>query len=163
MLQELGYCSGIENYSRPLGNRAEGEPPPVLLNYFPPGFLTFIDESHVTIPQIGAMYEGDRSRKLNLVNYGFRLPSALDNRPLTYSEFDKTCGQRIYVTATPGKREIEESAQVVEQIIRPTGLLDPVIEIQPTKGQMEHLYGQIKKTVAQKEESSHYNTHQTDE
>jgi len=151
MLQELGFCSGIENYSRPLGNREEGEPPPVLLNYFPPDFLTFIDESHVTIPQIGAMYEGDRSRKLNLVNYGFRLPSALDNRPLTYNEFDKTCGQRIYVTATPGTREISESAQVVEQIIRPTGLLDPEIEVRPTKGQMEHLYGQIKKTVAQKE------------
>lgn len=151
MLQELGYCSGIENYSRPLGERAEGEAPPVLLNYFPPGFFTFIDESHVTIPQIGAMFEGDRSRKLNLVNYGFRLPSALDNRPLTYKEFDATCGQRIYVTATPGKREIEESAQVVEQIIRPTGLLDPLIEVRPTKGQMEHLYGEIRKTVKAKE------------
>ncbi len=151
MLQELGYCSGIENYSRPLGERSEGEAPPVLLNYFPPGFFTFIDESHVTIPQIGAMYEGDRSRKLNLVNYGFRLPSALDNRPLTYKEFDAACGQRIYVTATPGKREIEESAQVVEQIIRPTGLLDPLIEVRPTKGQMEHLYGEIRKTVQAKE------------
>ncbi len=151
MLQELGYCSGIENYSRPLGERAEGEAPPVLLNYFPPGFFTFIDESHVSIPQIGAMYEGDRSRKLNLVNYGFRLPSALDNRPLTYSEFDSTCGQRIYVSATPGKKELEESSQVVEQVIRPTGLLDPLIEIQPTKGQMEHLYGEIRKTVARKE------------
>ena len=133
MLQELGYCSGIENYSRPLGNREEGEAPPVLLNYFPPDFLTFIDESHVTLPQIGAMYEGDRSRKLNLVNYGFRLPSALDNRPLKYDEFDRTCGQRIYVTATPGTKEINESAQVVEQIIRPTGLIDPEIEVRPTE------------------------------
>ncbi|MBN2860007.1 MAG: excinuclease ABC subunit B [Sphaerochaetaceae bacterium] len=148
MLGELGYCSGIENYSRPLGKRKEGEAPPVLLNYFPPGFLTFIDESHVTLPQIGAMYEGDRSRKLNLVNFGFRLPSALDNRPLKYAEFDRICGQRVYVTATPGKTELGESAQVVEQIIRPTGLLDPVIELHETRGQMEHLYGEIRATVA---------------
>ncbi|MDD2297840.1 MAG: excinuclease ABC subunit UvrB, partial [Sphaerochaetaceae bacterium] len=151
MLQELGYCSGIENYSRPLGNREEGEAPPVLLNYFPKGFLTFIDESHVTLPQIGAMYEGDRSRKLNLVNYGFRLPSALDNRPLKYDEFDKTCGQRIYVSATPSERELSESSQVVEQLIRPTGLLDPTIEIRPTEGQMEDLYGEIQKTITKKE------------
>ncbi|MCK9287425.1 MAG: excinuclease ABC subunit UvrB [Sphaerochaetaceae bacterium] len=151
MLQELGYCSGIENYSRPLGNRMPGEAPPVLLNYFPEGFLTFIDESHVTLPQIGAMYEGDRSRKLNLVNYGFRLPSALDNRPLKYDEFDKTCGQRIYVSATPGKREITESAQVVEQVIRPTGLLDPIVEVRPTVGQMEDLYGEIRTTIAKHE------------
>jgi excinuclease ABC subunit B len=151
MLQELGYCSGIENYSRPLGNREVGEAPPVLLDYFPKGFLTFIDESHVTLPQIGAMYEGDRSRKLNLVNYGFRLPSALDNRPLKYEEFDKTCGQRIYVSATPTKREIAESSQIVEQIIRPTGLLDPMVEVRPTEGQMEDLYGEIRKTVAKKE------------
>jgi len=151
MLQELGYCSGIENYSRPLGNRKEGETPPVLLNYFPKGFLTFIDESHVTIPQVGGMYEGDRSRKLNLVNYGFRLPSALDNRPLKYDEFDKTVGQRIYVSATPASRELEESAQVVEQIIRPTGLLDPLVEVRPTEGQIEDLYTEIKKNVAQKE------------
>lgn len=147
MLQELGYCSGIENYSRPLGNREEGEAPPVLLNYFPKGFLTFIDESHVTLPQIGAMYEGDRSRKLNLVNYGFRLPSALDNRPLKYEEFDRTCGQRIYVSATPGNRELEESDQVVEQIIRPTGLLDPMVAVRPTEGQMEDLYGEIRTTI----------------
>lgn len=151
MLQELGYCSGIENYSRPLGDRKPGEAPPVLLNYFPPGFLTFIDESHVTLPQIGAMYEGDHSRKLNLVNYGFRLPSALDNRPLTYHEFDTTCGQRIYVSATPGAREVNESSQVVEQIIRPTGLLDPQVEVRPTEGQMENLYGEIRTTIARKE------------
>ncbi|MGI6433527.1 MAG: excinuclease ABC subunit UvrB [Sphaerochaetaceae bacterium] len=147
MLQELGYCSGIENYSRPLGNRKEGETPPVLLSYFPPGFLTFIDESHVTIPQVGAMYEGDHNRKVTLVNYGFRLPSALDNRPLTYEEFDRTCEQRIYVSATPGPREREESAQIVEQVIRPTGLLDPKVEVRPTEGQMEDLFGEIQKTV----------------
>ncbi len=151
MLSELGYCSGIENYSRPLGDRKEGEAPPVLLNYFPPGFLTFIDESHVTLSQIGAMFEGDRSRKLNLVNYGFRLPSALDNRPLKYAEFDQICGQRVYVTATPGKVELAESSQIVEQIIRPTGLLDPLIELHGTKGQMEHLYGEIRSTVAKGE------------
>jgi len=151
MLQEVGHCSGIENYSRPLGNRKEGEAPPVLLNYFPDGFLTFIDESHVTLSQIGAMYEGDRSRKLNLVNYGFRLPSALDNRPLKFDEFDRTCGQRIYVSATPGKKETEESAQIVEQVIRPTGLLDPKVEVRPTEGQMEDLYGEIRKTIAKKQ------------
>lgn len=151
MLQELGYCSGIENYSRPLGNRKEGETPPVLLNYFPKGFLTFIDESHVTIPQVGGMYEGDRSRKLNLVNYGFRLPSALDNRPLKYDEFDKIVGQRVYVSATPASREIDESSQIVEQIIRPTGLLDPLVEVRPTKGQIEDLYSEIKKNTAKKE------------
>ncbi|HHU89134.1 MAG TPA: excinuclease ABC subunit B, partial [Spirochaetales bacterium] len=109
------------------------------------------DESHVTIPQIGAMYEGDRSRKLNLVNYGFRLPSALDNRPLKYGEFDETCGQRIYVSATPSKRELSESSQVVEQLIRPTGLVDPTIEVRPTEGQIEDLYGEINKTIAKKE------------
>ncbi|MBQ0070417.1 MAG: DEAD/DEAH box helicase family protein, partial [Spirochaetales bacterium] len=114
MLQEIGYCSGIENYSRPLTGRAPGERPAVLLDYFPDDFVTFIDESHVTLPQIGAMYEGDRSRKTNLVNYGFRLPSALDNRPLKYEEFDAKVGQRIYVSATPGEREKTESIQIVE-------------------------------------------------
>lgn len=151
MLQEVGYCSGIENYSRPLSGRAPGERPAVLLDYFPDDFVTFIDESHVTIPQIGAMYEGDRSRKMNLVNYGFRLPSALDNRPLKYDEFDQKVGQRIYVSATPGPREKEESIQIVEQLIRPTGLLDPIIEVRATEGQMEDLYGEIRKTVAKKE------------
>lgn len=151
MLQEVGYCSGIENYSRPLSGRAPGERPAVLLDYFPDDFVTFIDESHVTLPQIGAMYEGDRSRKLNLVNYGFRLPSALDNRPLKYEEFDRKVGQRIYVSATPGERERRESSQIVEQLIRPTGLLDPKIEVRSTEGQMEDLYGEIRKTVAKDE------------
>ncbi len=151
MLKEIGHCSGIENYSRPLSGRSPGERPAVLLDYFPDDFITFIDESHVTLPQIGAMYEGDRSRKLNLVNYGFRLPSALDNRPLKYEEFDKKVGQRIYVSATPGKTEKEECAQIVEQIIRPTGLLDPIIEVRSTEGQMEDIYGEIKKTIAKGE------------
>ncbi|MGN1178147.1 MAG: excinuclease ABC subunit UvrB, partial [Candidatus Ornithospirochaeta sp.] len=147
MLQEVGYCSGIENYSRPLTGRKPGERPAVLLDYFPDDFVTFIDESHVTLPQIGAMYEGDRSRKMNLFNYGFRLPSALDNRPLKYEEFDSKVGQRIYVSATPGPREKEESIQIVEQLIRPTGLLDPEITVKPTEGQMEDLYGEIRKTI----------------
>ncbi len=151
MLKEVGHCSGIENYSRPLTGRAPGERPAVLLDYFPDDFLCFIDESHVTLPQIGAMYEGDRSRKSNLVNYGFRLPSALDNRPLKYDEFDAKVGQRIYVSATPGKIEKKESRQIVEQLIRPTGLLDPAIEVRATEGQMEDLYGEIQKTIAKGE------------
>ena len=151
MLSEVGYCSGIENYSRPLSGRAPGERPQVLLDYFPSDFVTFIDESHVTLPQIGAMYEGDRSRKENLVEYGFRLPSALDNRPLKYSEFDEKVGPRIYVSATPGEREKSESSQIVEQLIRPTGLLDPSIEVRSTEGQMEDLYGEIRKTIGQGE------------
>ena len=151
MLQEVGYCSGIENYSRILSGRAPGERPAVLLDYFPDDFVTFIDESHVTLPQIGAMYEGDRSRKTNLVNYGFRLPSALDNRPLKYEEFDHKVGQRIYVSATPGEREKKESSQIVEQLIRPTGLLDPKIEVRATEGQMENLYGEIRKTIEKNE------------
>ena len=151
MLQEVGYCSGIENYSRILSGRAPGERPAVLLDYFPDDFVTFIDESHVTLPQIGAMYEGDRSRKTNLVNYGFRLPSALDNRPLKYEEFDHKVGQRIYVSATPGEREKKESSQIVEQLIRPTGLLDPKIEVRATEGQMEDLYGEIRKTIEKNE------------
>lgn len=151
MLDEVGFCPGIENYSRPLSGRAPGERPAVLLDYFPDDFVTFIDESHVTLPQIGAMYEGDRSRKLNLVNYGFRLPSALDNRPLKYDEFDQKVGQRIYVSATPGEREKRESSQIVEQVIRPTGLLDPEIEVRPTEGQMEDLYGEIRRTIEKDE------------
>lgn len=143
MLRELGYCTGIENYSRLLGKRAPGERPAVLLDYFPDDFITFIDESHVTLPQIGAMYNGDHSRKLSLVKYGFRLPSALDNRPLTGEEFNEVDGQRIFVSATPGKLEKQYSQGLVEQIIRPTGLLDPEIEVLPTEGQMEDLYGKI--------------------
>ncbi|MCF0262835.1 MAG: UvrB/UvrC motif-containing protein, partial [Sphaerochaetaceae bacterium] len=151
MLQEIGYCPGIENYSRPLSNRAPGERPAVLLDYFQPDFVTFIDESHVTLPQIGAMYEGDHSRKLNLVQYGFRLPSALDNRPLKYDEFDKVAGQRIFVSATPGKIEKSLSSRIVQQIIRPTGLLDPEIDVRPTEGQIENLYGEIKKCTDKKQ------------
>ncbi len=151
MLAEVGYCGGIENYSRHLSGRAPGERPAVLLDYFPKRFLTFIDESHVTLPQVGAMYLGDRSRKSNLVEFGFRLPSALDNRPLTYEEFDAMVPQRIYVSATPGDREINESSRVVEQVIRPTGLLDPSISLRPTTGQMEDLYGEIRTRIEQNE------------
>ena len=151
MLQEIGYCPGIENYSRPLSNRAPGERPAVLLDYFQPDFVTFIDESHVTLPQIGAMYEGDHSRKMNLVQYGFRLPSALDNRPLKFDEFDQVAGQRIFVSATPGKLEKSLSSQMVSQVIRPTGLLDPEITVRPTEGQIEDLYGEIRKCVKEKQ------------
>ena len=147
MLKEIGYCQGIENYSRPLTGRKEGERPAVLLDYFPSDFVTFIDESHVTLPQVGAMYEGDRSRKLNLVNYGFRLPSALDNRPLKYQEFSDIVGQRIYVSATPGRNELAETDNIVEQVIRPTGLLDPIIDVRKSEGQMEDLYKEIQKTI----------------
>ena len=151
MLEEIGYCSGIENYSRPLSDRKAGERPAVLLDYFPPDFITFIDESHVTLPQVGAMYEGDRSRKLNLVNFGFRLPSALDNRPLKASEFEQVVKQRVYVSATPNQKEVDESTRVVEQIIRPTGLLDPEIDVRPTEGQMENLYGEIRAVIKKKQ------------
>ncbi len=151
MLMEMGYCSGIENYSRHLSGREEGERPAVLLDYFPDQFLTFIDEAHVTVPQIGGMYEGDRSRKRNLVDFGFRLPSALDNRPLFYQEFDDMLYKRIFVTATPRKDELAISTKVVEQIIRPTGLLDPEIDVRPTRGQIEDLYGEIRKRTALKE------------
>ncbi|MBK5200997.1 MAG: excinuclease ABC subunit B [Spirochaetaceae bacterium] len=147
MLKEIGYCQGIENYSRPLTGRKEGERPTVLLDYFPSDFLTFIDESHVTLPQVGAMFEGDRSRKLNLVNYGFRLPSALDNRPLKFQEFSDIIGQRIYVSATPGRSELAETDNIVEQVIRPTGLLDPLIEVRKSDGQMEDLYKEIQSTI----------------
>ncbi len=140
MMVELGYCSGIENYSRYLSGRAEGEPPPTLLDYFPADGLMFIDESHVTISQIGAMFRGDRSRKENLVNYGFRLPSALDNRPLKFEEFESIAPQRIYISATPAAYELEKSAgDVVEQVVRPTGLIDPPIEIRPVASQVDDL------------------------
>ncbi|KKO49198.1 excinuclease ABC subunit B [Arsukibacterium sp. MJ3] len=140
MMVELGYCSGIENYSRYLSGRGNGEPPPTLLDYFPADGLMFIDESHVTVSQIGAMYKGDRSRKENLVNYGFRLPSALDNRPLKFDEFEAIAPQRVYVSATPAKYELEKSGgEVIEQVVRPTGLLDPVIEIRPVGSQVDDL------------------------
>ncbi|MCX7788407.1 MAG: excinuclease ABC subunit UvrB [Spirochaetes bacterium] len=147
MLQEMGYCPGIENYSRHLSGRSEGERPAVLLDYFPEEFLCFIDESHVTVPQIRGMYNGDRARKLSLVEYGFRLPSALDNRPLYYGEFEALLDRTIFVSATPGSEELEKSEQVVEQIIRPTGLVDPVVVVRPTEGQIEDLYSEIRKRI----------------
>ena len=153
MMKEMGYCSGIENYSAPISNRKKGEPPATLLHYFPSDFLCMIDEAHVSVPQIGAMYEGDRSRKQNLVDFGFRLPSALDNRPLKFDEFSKMLNQVIYVTATPRKEEIEKSTQVVEQLIRPTGLLDPIVEVRPTEGQMEDIYREIKERIEKNERS----------
>ena len=153
MMKEMGYCSGIENYSAPIAGRKKGEPPATLLHYFPDDFLCMIDEAHVTVPQIGAMYEGDRSRKQNLVDFGFRLPSALDNRPLKIDEFTKKMNQVIYVTATPRKEEIKQSTQVVEQIIRPTGLLDPIVEVRPTEGQMEDIYREIKDRIEKNERS----------
>ncbi len=147
MMQEMGYCSGIENYSAPLGGRKPGERPAVLLDYFPDDFLTIIDESHVTLPQIGAMYEGDRSRKTNLVNHGFRLPSALDNRPLYFTEFESLLDKVLYVSATPGKHEKKRCSVFVEQIIRPTGLLDPELEVRSTNGQIEDLYAEIRERI----------------
>ena len=153
MMKEMGYCSGIENYSAPIAGRSPGEPPATLLHYFPSDFLCMIDEAHITVPQIGAMYEGDRSRKQNLVDFGFRLPSALDNRPLKYDEFSKMMNQVIYVTATPRKEEIKQSTQIVEQLIRPTGLLDPIVEVRPSEGQMEDIYKEIKERIAKHERS----------
>ncbi len=151
MMEEMGYCPGIENYSRHLSGREAGERPEVLLDYFPRDFLTIVDESHVTLSQIRAMYEGDRSRKTNLVNFGFRLPSALDNRPLVISEFESFKKRMLYVSATPGKEELEKSEIMAEQIIRPTGLLDPLVEVRPTQGQMEDLYGEIRKRLEAEE------------
>ena len=153
MMKEMGYCSGIENYSAPIAGRKPGEPPATLLHYFPDDFLCMIDEAHVTVPQIGAMYEGDRSRKQNLIDFGFRLPSALDNRPLKIDEFTAKMNQVIYVTATPRKEEIKQSTQVVEQIIRPTGLLDPIVEVRPTEGQMQDIYKEVQERIAKKERS----------
>ena len=147
MLREVGYCSGIENYSRHLSGLQPGEPPYCLLNYFPEDFLLFIDESHVTIPQLRGMYRGDRSRKETLVNYGFRLPSALDNRPLRFEEVEAHLNQVIFVSATPGKYEMEQGGKIVEQLIRPTGLIDPEITVHPVKGQIDHLIGKIRERV----------------
>ena len=153
MMKEMGYCTGIENYSGPISGRKPGEPPATLLHYFPDDFLCLIDEAHVTVPQIGAMYEGDRSRKQNLIDFGFRLPSALDNRPLKFEEFSKKMNQVIYVTATPRKEEIKQSSQIVDQLIRPTGLLDPIVEVRPSEGQMEDIYKEIKERIEKKERS----------
>jgi excinuclease ABC subunit B len=147
MIEQMGYCSGIENYSRHLDGRREGQPPSVLLDYFPRDFLLVIDESHQTVPQVRGMYHGDRSRKTTLVDYGFRLPSALDNRPLTFTEFEERVGQVVFTSATPGPYEERQSQRVVEQVIRPTGLVDPEIEMQPVKGQVDHLMGEIRRVV----------------
>jgi excinuclease ABC subunit B len=159
MLTEMGHCPGIENYSAPLAGRKPGEPPDTLIDYLPknpdgtPGHLTFVDESHVTLRQVGGMYAGDRSRKQNLVDYGFRLPCALDNRPLRFDEFEKRLGVTIYVSATPGEVETKKSRRVVEQMIRPTGLLDPEIEVRPSEGQMEDIYGEVQKRIKAGERS----------
>ena len=151
MMRELGYCSGIENYSRVISGRAEGSAPMTLLDYFPKDFILFIDESHVTVPQVRAMYAGDRARKENLVQYGFRLPSAFDNRPLNFEEFNRRLGQIIYVSATPALYERERSGQIVEQVIRPTGLVDPQVIVRPTQGQIDDLIGEINTRVEKKE------------
>ncbi|MCZ6678701.1 MAG: excinuclease ABC subunit UvrB [Candidatus Poribacteria bacterium] len=151
MLREIGYCQGVENYSRHLSGLAPGEPPYCLINYFPDDYLMIVDESHVTLPQIRGMYRGDQSRKQSLVDYGFRLPSALDNRPLRFEEFEKYINQAIFASATPGPYELEHSAQVAEQIIRPTGLIDPLITVHPVEGQIDHLIGAINERVARKQ------------
>ena len=148
MIEELGYCNGIENYSRHLDGRKAGDPPSCLLNYFPEDFILFVDESHITVPQVGGMFKGDRSRKQTLVDYGFRLPSALDNRPLQFDEFRSLLHQVVYVSATPGKYEMDQSQGIIsEQIIRPTGLVDPEVEVRPTKGQMENLLGECRERI----------------
>ncbi|MGB1557131.1 MAG: excinuclease ABC subunit UvrB, partial [Oceanococcaceae bacterium] len=151
MIQELGYCNGIENYSRYLSGRNPGEPPPCLMDYLPADAIFVADESHVTIPQIGAMYKGDRSRKETLVEYGFRLPSALDNRPLRFEEFERLTTQTIFVSATPGPHEAAHAGQVVEQVVRPTGLVDPITEVRPVRGQVDDLLGEIRLRSERKE------------
>ncbi|MGH8652260.1 MAG: excinuclease ABC subunit UvrB [Gammaproteobacteria bacterium] len=151
MILEIGYCSGIENYSRYLSGRQAGEPPPTLFDYLPPKALVVVDESHVTIPQLGGMYRGDRSRKENLVKYGFRLPSALDNRPLKFEEYERLAPQAILVSATPGPYELEHSGQVVEQVVRPTGLIDPQVEVRPAVTQVDDLVSEINRRMAQHE------------
>ena len=151
MMQELGYCSGIENYSRVIEGRPVGSPPHTLLDYFPKDFVLFIDESHVTLPQVRAMYNGDRARKTSLVDYGFRLPCAFDNRPLKFDEFERRVNQVVYVSATPGEYERTRSGQIVEQVIRPTGLLDPKIEVRPVEGQIDDLIGEINDRTARSE------------
>ena len=153
MMKEVGYCPGIENYSGPISGRQRGQPPATLLHYFPDDFLCLLDESHVTLSQIGAMYEGDRSRKQNLIDFGFRLPSALDNRPLKFAEFEAKLNQTIFVSATPRQEEIKRSTQVVEQLIRPTGLLEPEIDVRPTEGQMKDIYEEVKERIARNDRS----------
>ena len=148
---ETGFCTGIENYSRHLGGRKKGETPTTLMDFFPKDYLLVVDESHVTLPQVRGMYNGDRARKQTLVDYGFRLPSALDNRPLNFEEFEKKINEVIYVSATPGDYELEQAGSYVEQIIRPTGLLDPTFEVRKTKGQIDDLVGEINERIAKNE------------
>src|SRR2546430_266706 len=149
MIEQMGFCSGIENYSRHLSGRSAGEPPPTLLDYFPKDFLLVIDESHQSVPQIGAMYRGDRSRKETLVEYGFRLPSALDNRPLQFGEFERLVNQAIFVSATPAEYELQKSEGVIAaQVIRPTGLVDPEVEVRPVAPQGDHLLEGVRKRAA---------------
>jgi excinuclease ABC subunit B len=152
MMEQMGFCQGIENYSRHMTGRGPGEPPPTLLEYFPKEFITFVDESHVTIPQIGGMYRGDRARKMTLVEHGFRLPSALDNRPLNFQEFESMMDKIVYVSATPGTYELQKSEGIiVEQIIRPTGLIDPVVEVRPVKHQVDDLLKEIRVRIEKNE------------
>ena len=152
MMEEMGFCQGIENYSRHFDGRAAGEPPSTLIDYFPEDVMLFIDETHVTVPQVGGMYRGDRSRKETLVDYGFRLPSALDNRPLNFAEFAAKLNQTVYVSATPADYELEQAqGVVVEQVIRPTGLIDPAIEVRPAAAQVDDLLDEIRATVAKGE------------
>ena len=151
MMQEIGFCTGIENYSRVISGRAPGTPPMTLIDYFPDDFLLMVDESHVTLPQVRAMYNGDRSRKESLVEYGFRLPSAFDNRPLTFDEFESKLGQRIYISATPAPFERERAGQIAEQVIRPTGLLDPEVIVRPIEGQIDDLIGEIHAVISHNE------------
>jgi excinuclease ABC subunit B len=153
MLNELGFCKGIENYSRHLSGRKAGEPPPTLIDYLPPDALMFVDESHVTIPQLGGMFKGDRSRKENLVAYGFRLPSALDNRPLKFEEFERMMRQAIFVSATPAEYELDRSSQIVEQVVRPTGLVDPIVEVRPAATQVDDLLSEVNLRTARGERS----------
>ena len=149
MLNEIGFCKGIENYSRHLSGREPGQAPPTLIDYLPDNALMFFDESHVTVPQIGGMYKGDRARKENLVDFGFRLPSAMDNRPLKFEEFEALMTQCVFVSATPADYEEKNSKIIIEQVARPTGLVDPEVEVYPADSQVDHLLGEIKKTVAQ--------------
>src|SRR6185437_245916 len=152
MLEELGFCQGVENYSRHMTGRGPGEAPPTLLEYFPKDWLLIVDESHVTVPHIGGMYRGDRARKMNLVEHGFRLPSALDNRPLSFEEWEKCLSTTLYVSATPGEYELQKTAgEVVEQVIRPTGLLDPIVEVRSASTQVDNLLEEIRKRVEKNE------------
>ena len=160
MMIEIGFCKGIENYSRHLSGRQPGEPPPTLIDYLPRDALMFVDESHVTIPQVGGMYKGDRARKENLVDYGFRLPSALDNRPLRFDEFERLLPQTIFVSATPADYERRHAGQVVEQVVRPTGLIDPVVEVRPARTQVDDLLSEIRLRVERARAGAGHHAHQ---